>query len=328
MRPFRYHRPANAVDAVAAVSGQPGGKFLGGGTNLVDLMRLGVETPGLLVDVTKLPHDRVEGTAEGGVRIGAAVRNSDLAGNQLVRSRFPVLAEALLAGASGQLRNLATVGGNLLQRTRCAYFQDVTKACNKRSPGTGCPAREGEHHNHAILGHSEHCVATHPSDMAVALAALDAVVHVDHHGGSASIPLSGLYRLPGDQPHRDSVLEHDELVTAVEVPPLPAGARSRYRKVRERASFSFAVVSVAAAVELDGGVVRQARLALGGVAHVPWRASVAERALRGRPATGDSFARAAEAELAAARPLRDNGYKVTLARNLIVRTLTELVEAR
>jgi xanthine dehydrogenase YagS FAD-binding subunit len=328
MRPFRYHRPASAVDAVAALSGQPGGRFLGGGTNLVDLMRLGVEMPGLLVDVTKLPHDRVDGTAEGGVRIGAAVRNGDLAGNQLVRSRFPVLAEALLAGASGQLRNLATVGGNLLQRTRCAYFQDVTKACNKRAPGTGCPAREGEHHNHAILGHSEHCVATHPSDMAVALAALDAVVHVAHRGGSASIPLSGLYRLPGDQPHRDTVLEHDELVTAVEVPPLPAGARSRYSKVRERASFSFAVVSVAAAVELDGGVVRQARLALGGVAHVPWRASLAERALRGQPATRDGFARAAEAELAAARPLRDNGYKVALARNLIVRTLTELVEAR
>jgi xanthine dehydrogenase YagS FAD-binding subunit len=327
MRPFRYHRPANAVEAVAALAGQPEARFLGGGTNLVDLMRLGVETPQLLVDVTRLPHDRVEGTAEGGVRIGAAVRNSDLAANQLVRSRFPVLAEALLAGASGQLRNLATVGGNLMQRTRCAYFQDVTKPCNKRAPGTGCPAREGEHHNHAILGHSEHCVATHPSDMAVALAALDTVVHVDHTGGAAAIPLSGLYRLPGDRPHRDTVLERDELITAVEVPPLPEAARSRYRKVRERASFSFAVVSVAAAVELDGGVVRQARLALGGVAHAPWRAGVAERALRGQPATDESFARAAEAELAAARPLRDNGYKVTLARNLIVRTLTELVEA-
>jgi xanthine dehydrogenase YagS FAD-binding subunit len=327
MRPFRYHRAGTAVEAVAALAGEPGAKFLGGGTNLVDLMRLGVETPPLLVDVTKLPHDRVEGTAAGGVRIGAAVRNSDLAGNQLVRSRFPVLAEALLAGASGQLRNLATVGGNLMQRTRCAYFQDVTKACNKRAPGTGCPAREGEHHNHAILGHSEHCVATHPSDMAVALAALDAMVHVDHRGGRATIPLSGLYRLPGDEPHRDTVLAHGELITAVEVPPLPDGARSRYRKVRERASFSFAVVSVAAAVELDGGVVRRARLALGGVAHVPWRAAVAERALQGQRATRENFARGADAELAAARPLRDNGYKVTLARNLIVRTLSDLVEA-
>jgi xanthine dehydrogenase YagS FAD-binding subunit len=256
------------------------------------------------------------------------VRNSDLAADPLVRSRFPLLAQAVLAGASGQLRNLATVGGNLLQRTRCTYFQDVTKPCNKRAPGSGCPARDGEHHNLAILGHSEHCVATHPSDMAVALAALDAVVHVDRTGGAATIPLSRLYRLPGDQPQRDTVLDHDELVTAVEVPPLGFAARSRYRKVRERASFSFAVVSLAAAVEIDGGLVRDARLALGGVAHLPWRASVAEEALRGQPATEDSFARAAEAELAAARPLRDNGYKVPLARNLIVRTLAELVEAR
>jgi xanthine dehydrogenase YagS FAD-binding subunit len=327
MRPFRYHRAETAVEAVAALAGEPGARFLGGGTNLVDLMRLGVETPPLLVDVGKLPHDRVEGTAAGGVRIGAAVRNSDLAGNQLVRSRFPVLAEALLAGASGQLRNLATVGGNLMQRTRCAYFQDVTKVCNKRAPGTGCSAREGEHHNHAILGHSEHCVATHPSDLAVALAALDAAVDVDHGGGRATVPLSGLYRLPGDEPHRDTVLGHGELITAVEVPPLPDGARSHYRKVRERASFSFAVVSVAAAVELDDGVVRRARLALGGVAHVPWRAAVAERLLQGQPATRERFARAAEAELAAARPLRDNGYKVTLARNLIVQTLSGLAEA-
>jgi xanthine dehydrogenase YagS FAD-binding subunit len=252
------------------------------------------------------------------------VRNSDLAADSLVRREHPLLAEALLAGASGQLRNLATVAGNLLQRTRCPYFQDVTKPCNKRWPGSGCPAIEGEHRNLAILGHSEACVATHPSDMAVALAALGAEVHVAGPDGERTIPMPGLHRLPGDEPQRDTVLAPAELITAVTLPPPLAGARSRYRKVRERASFSFALVSVAAILELDGGRVRDCRIALGGVAHAPWRAERAEAALRGEPAGRDAFARAAEAELSAARPLRDNGYKVALARNVLVRTLEEL----
>jgi xanthine dehydrogenase YagS FAD-binding subunit len=238
-----------------------------------------------------------------------------------------MLAQAVLMGASGQVRNLATVGGNLLQRTRCVYFQDVTKPCNKRAPGSGCPAREGDHRNLAILGHSDACVATHPSDMAVALAALGAVVHVQGRNGSRSIPLVGLHRLPGDEPDRDTVLEHGELITSVEVPALPFARRSRYRKVRDRASFAFAVVSIAAALDVAGGVVRDARVAFGGVAHRPWRASTAEDVLRGAPATEASFARAADAELAEARPLRDNGFKVPLARNLLVHTLTQLTEA-
>jgi xanthine dehydrogenase YagS FAD-binding subunit len=327
VRPFRYERAVDAAAAVALLAGSPRARFLGGGTNLVDLMRLGVEEPDLVVDVTGLPYGRIEETAGGGLRIGAAVRNSDLASDRLVRERYPVLAEALLDGASGQLRNLATVGGNLLQRTRCRYFQDVTKPCNKRAPGSGCPAREGEHRNLAILGWSERCVATHPSDMAVALAALDAVVQVEGTQGARSIPLTELHRLPGTEPQRDTVLERGELITAIEVPALGLARRSRYVKVRERASFSFALVSVAAALEVDDGTVRDVRVALGGVAHKPWRATRAEQALRGAPATGESFARAAEAELAQARPLRDNAYKLPVARNLIVRTLLELKEA-
>lgn len=327
MRPFRYERAVDAAAAVALLAGSPRARFLGGGTNLVDLMRLGVEEPDLLVDVSGLPYDRIETSAGGGLRIGAAVRNSDLASDRLVRERYPVLAEALLDGASGQLRNLATVGGNLLQRTRCRYFQDVTKPCNKRDPGSGCPAREGEHRNLAILGWSERCVATHPSDMAVALAALDAVVHVDGPRGARSIPLTELHRLPGEEPQRDAVLERDELITVVELPALDLARRSRYVKVRERASFAFAVVSVAAALDVDDGTVRDVRVALGGVAHKPWRATLVEATLRGAAATRESFARAAEAELAQARPLRDNAYKLPLAHNLIVRTLLELKEA-
>ncbi|HZA84895.1 MAG TPA: xanthine dehydrogenase family protein subunit M [Actinomycetes bacterium] len=327
MRPFRYERAVDPTAAVALLEGSPRARFLGGGTNLVDLMRLGVEQPDLLVDVTGLPYDRIEAGAGGGLRIGAAVRNSDLASDRLVRERYPVLAQALLDGASGQLRNLATVGGNLLQRTRCRYFQDVTKPCNKRDPGSGCPAREGEHRNLAILGWSERCVATHPSDMAVALAALDAVVHVEGARGPRSIPLTELHRLPGEEPQRDTVLEHGELITVVELPALDLARRSRYVKVRERASFAFALVSVAAALDVDDGTVREVRVALGGVAHRPWRATRAEQVLRGAPATRESFARAADAELAQARPLRDNAYKLPLARNLIVRTLLDLKEA-
>jgi xanthine dehydrogenase YagS FAD-binding subunit len=328
VRPFQYERVVDADSALAALVRSPDAKFLGGGTNLVDLMRLGVETPATLIDVTRLPNHGVQETDGGGVLIGAAVRNSELAADRLVRERYPALAEALLAGASGQLRNRATVGGNLLQRTRCLYFQDVTKPCNKREPGSGCPAREGTHRDLAILGHSEHCVATQPSDMAVALAAFDAVVHVVAPAGERRIPLVDFHRLPGDEPQRDTVLARDELITAVELPPLDMAAHSTYRKVRERASFSFALVSLAAALDASDGTIREARLALGGVAHKPWRAHVAEAALRGAPATEETYVRAADAELAQAQPLRDNGYKVPLARNLIVRTLVELTEQR
>jgi xanthine dehydrogenase YagS FAD-binding subunit len=325
MKPFRYEQPADAAAAVAMLAREPGAKVLGGGTNLVDLMRLGVETPATLVDVTRLPFDGIEETPDGGLRIGASVRNSDLAANELVQSRYPLLSQAVCGGASGQLRNQATVGGNLLQRTRCLYFQDVTLPCNKREPGSGCPALEGEHRNLAIIGWSEHCVATHPSDMAVALAALDAVVRVVGSKGERTLPLLGFHRLPGDEPERDTVLEHDELVTWVELPALALARHSLYRKVRERASFSFAIVSVAAALAIDDDIVRDARLALGGVAHMPWRATTAEAELRGAPATAESFARAAEAELSLSRPLRDNGYKLQLVRNVIAQTLQELV---
>ncbi len=327
MRPFRFERAADAERAVALLDGEPEARYLGGGTNLVDLMRLGVETPGILVDVTRLAnHDRIEDTDEGGLRIGAAVSNSELAADPRVREHYPVLSSAVLHGASGQLRNLATVGGNLLQRTRCAYFTDVTKPCNKRQPGSGCPAREGNHHNHAILGHSEHCVATHPSDMAVALAALEATVHVQGKQGMRTIPLPGLHRLPDGEPQRDTILEPDDLITAVELaPPGPAETRQRYRKVRERRSFAFALVSVAIVLTLDGDDVADVRIALGGVAHAPWRASRAEEALRGQgPITRERVESAARTELEQAEPLRDNAYKVELARNLIASTLLEV----
>jgi xanthine dehydrogenase YagS FAD-binding subunit len=328
VRPFGYLVPPDPAAAIAAVTGRPGAAFLAGGTNLVDLMKLGVAAPDLLVDVTGLLPGRIEPVAGGGLLIGAGVRNSDLAADPRVRARFPALAQAVLAGASGQLRNMATVGGNLLQRTRCLYFQDVTKPCNKRVPGSGCPARAGDHRNLAILGGSPHCVATHPSDMAVALAALDAVVHVEGPAGPRAVPitgpLGGLYRLPGDRPDRETTLERGDLITAVELPGLGFAARSAYRKVRDRASYAFGVASVAAALDVSGGVVRDARIALGAVAPVPWRARTAERVLAGRPATAEWFGRAADAELAGAAPLPDNAFKVTLVRNIVVRMLGEL----
>jgi len=325
VRPFEYERASEPAGAVAALRERgDGAMYLGGGTNLVDLMKLGVETPSTLVDVSKLPLREIQERDDGGLRIGAAVRNSELAGDLRVRERYPVLALSLLSGASGQLRNLATVGGNLLQRTRCSYFQDVSKPCNKRSPGSGCPAREGDHRNLAIIGHSPGCVATHPSDMAVALAALDAAVEVQTAEGERTIFVRELHRLPADEPQRDTVLEPGDLITAVAVPPLAFGARSTYRKVRDRASFSFAVVSVAAALDIADGVVRDCRLALGGVAHKPWHAARAEEALRGRPASEQSFLAAADAELEQAEPLRDNAFKVPLARAVIARTLMEL----
>jgi xanthine dehydrogenase YagS FAD-binding subunit len=327
VRPFQFERATDADQAVALISGDPEARYLGGGTNLVDLMRLGVETPATLIDVARLggAQREIGDTPSGGLRIGAAVTNSELAVDARVRARYPVLSEAVLHGASGQLRNLATVGGNLLQRTRCAYFTDVTKSCNKREPGSGCPAREGHHHNHAILGHSEHCVATHPSDMAVALAALGATVHVQGRGGARTIPIPGLHRLPEDDPSRDTVLEPGELITAVELAPPPEPAtRQRYRKVRERRSFAFALVSAAVVLALDGERASEVRIALGGVAHAPWRATRAEQALNGGPITEERAVAAAHAELEQAQPLRENAYKVELARNLIVRTLLEL----
>ncbi|MDQ0814795.1 xanthine dehydrogenase YagS FAD-binding subunit [Streptomyces sp. B3I7] len=326
MKEFGYQRADDISGAVALLGTDPDARFLGGGTNLVDLMKSGVERPGLLVDVRRLPLDRVEPTPDGGLRIGATVTNSDLAVHPEVRRRYPVLTQAVLAGASGQLRNMATVGGNLLQRTRCGYFTDVTKACNKREPGSGCPAIEGEHHNHAILGASDHCVATHPSDMGVALTALDAVVTYETADGPGELPLADFYLPVGDTPHRETALPPGALITGVIVPPAPVAARSRYRKVRERASYAFAIGSVAAALDVSDGVVREVRLAFGAVASRPWRARAAERALTGAPADAENFAAAADAELAAARPLRDNSYKVTLMRNLVVAVLTELAE--
>jgi len=325
MNPFRYERAHDASSAVALLAQEPGGVFLAGGTNLVDHLRLGVRQPDLLIDISHLPFDRIEPLPDGGVRIGALVRNSDLAADRTIRTRYPLLAQALLAGASGQLRNLATTtGGNLLQRTRCVYFQDITRPCNKRIPGSGCPAREGYHRELAILGASEACIATHPSDMAVALVALDAVVRVLGPQGERTIPLVDFYRLPGEEPQRDTVLSHGELITAVDLPELSFTTRSHYRKIRDRASYAFALVSVAAALDVADGVVRDVRLALGGVAPRPWRATKAEAVLRGAPATGEVFGRAAEAELAEAQPLPGNAFKVPLARNTLVRTLLDL----
>src|SRR3954464_3198151 len=326
MKEFGYERVHDVSGAVALLGDDPDARYLGGGTNLVDLMKCGVEEPTRLVDVRGLPLDRVEVTGDGGLRIGATVTNSDLAAHPEVRRRYPALAQAVLAGASGQLRNMATVGGNLLQRTRCGYFADVTKPCNKRVPGSGCPAIEGEHHNHAILGASEHCVATHPSDMGVALTAFDAVVTYETADGPGELPLADFYLPVGDTPHRETALPPGALITGVTLPPAPVAARSRYRKVRERASYAFAIGSIAAALDVRDGVVRDVRLAFGAVASRPWRAREAERALIGGPPSPEAFAAAAEAELAAARPLPHNAYKVPLIADLVVSVLTELTE--
>lgn len=323
MRPFDYARPTDIGGALALMS-RPGTVPLGGGTNLVDLMKLGVARPSALVDITHLGLDAVEAMPDGGLRIGAGVRNSDLAADRLVRERFPVLTMALLSAASGQLRNMATVGGNLLQRTRCLAFMDPSKACNKREPGTGCSAIEGISRDLAVLGTSALCVATAPGDMAVPLAALDAIVHFETVDGPGSLRVDAFYRLPGEHPERDTELPAGALITAVELPGLPFAAVSTYRKARDRASYAFALVSVAAALDVQDGVVRDVRLALGGVAHKPWRARAAEDVLRGAAATAEVFGRAADAELAAATPLADNAFKVPLARRLVLSTLSEL----
>lgn len=324
MKEFGYVRPVDAAEAVATTYADANAKYLGGGTNLVDLMKLGVETPSLLVDITGLPFEQVEGSDDGGLHIGALARNSDIAVDRLVRDRFPLLSEALLSGASGQLRNTATAGGNLLQRTRCGYFTDISKPCNKRQPGAGCSAREGEHHNSAILGASPHCVATHPSDFAVALAALDARVEVQSPVGAREVALCDFYLPVGDTPHREIALEQGDLITAILVPAPPTAARSRYRKVRERASYAFAMGSIAALVAVEDGTIRDIRIAIGAVASMPWRARQAEAALSDVAPSADSFAAAADLELAHARPLPGNTYKVSLVRDLIVATLSEL----
>lgn len=326
MTPFSYRRADNVADAIR-LGGAANAKFLGGGTNLVDLMREAIERPSALIDVTGLDNGIVD-TEAGGLKIGAAVRNSALAADRRVRSNFPVLTRAIVAGASAQIRNMATVGGNLLQRTRCTYFyDDAGSACNKRLPGQGCDARHGFHRYHAILGASEQCVATHPSDMAVALVALDAVVHLEGSGGVRSIALKDFYRLPGERPDMETHLKPGELITAIELPPLALAHNSTYRKVRDRASYAFALISVAAALEVKDGRITDVRLALGGVAHKPWRALKAESALIGRPASDVSFLAAADAELSDAVPLPLNAFKIELARRTITAVLSGLTIA-
>ena len=326
MTPFTFTRAPDLADTIQR-AGVAGAKYLGGGTNLVDLMRETLEQPTALVDVTGL-SSTIEESDDGGLLIGAATRNTALAEHRLVRTRYPALARAILAGASPQIRNMATVGGNILQRTRCTYFYDADGSrCNKRSPGQGCDAVDGFTRIHAILGASPACVATHPSDMCVALAALDATVHLKGPAGSRTLPFTDLHRLPGETPNIETVLTRGELITAVTLPVLPFVARSTYRKVRDRSSYAFALVSVAAALEVENGTVKDVRLALGGVAHKPWRAWKAEAALRGGPATAEAFDAAATAELADAAPLKDNGFKVELARRTMVAVLDALRDA-
>ena len=322
MLDFEYARATDTADAIAR-GGGAATRFLGGGTNLVDLMRETIERPRKLVDVTGLSK-AIEERPDGSVLIGAAATNTAVAEHRAIRERHPLLARAILSGASAQIRNMATVGGNLLQRTRCYYFYDDAARCNKRAPGSGCDAREGFNRIHAILGASPACVATHPSDMCVALAALDALVHVQGPAGARTIPMVDFYRLPGETPEIETVLDQGELIVAVELPAGSAAPRAIYRKVRDRASYAFALVSVAATLDVADGRVAGVRLALGGVAHKPWRAAKAEAALIGGPATEEAFRAAAQAELAEAVPLRDNGFKIELAKRTITATLMEL----
>ena len=323
MSPFIFTRATDAAEAIR-LGGQPHAKYLGGGTNLVDLMRETIERPASLVDVTGL-SGTIEERPDGSLLIGAAARNTAVAEHRAVRTRYPVLSRAIVAGASAQIRNMATVGGNLLQRTRCTYFYDDDGSrCNKRTPGQGCDAIDGFNRIHAILGASSACVATHPSDMCVALAALGAIVHVQGTKGSRTLPMTGLHRLPFDHPEMETLLAAGELITAVELPALPMAAHSTYRKVRDRSSYAFALVSVAAALELDGDTITDVRLALGGVAHKPWRADKAEASMKGKPATEETFRAAAAAELADAKPLRDNAFKIELAQRTIVAVLGSL----
>src|SRR5476651_2909867 len=320
MNPFHYSKPADVQEAVHLVS--PASRFIAGGTNLLDLMKENISRPDHLIDITGLPLRDVEETADGGLMIGALVSNADLAWHPVIEARYPLLSQAILAGASPQLRNMASTGGNLLQRTRCYYFYDAAVPCNKREPGSGCPARVGLNRIHAILGASDQCVATHPSDMCVALAALDARVHVQGRGGARVIEFADFHRLPGDAPQRDNQLADDELITAIELPVDHLAAHSHYLKIRDRASYAFALVSVAAALELDGNTVRTAHIALGGVAHKPWRATATEQALTGQPLSRDTLRSAAALAVRDARSYRDNGFKIELAQRAIIRAVS------
>jgi xanthine dehydrogenase YagS FAD-binding subunit len=324
MKNFAYARAEDAETAVELITQNQNAKFLGGGTNLVDLMRENIEQPDYLLDVTGLPFAQIEEMPGGGVSIGALVRNSHLAANQMIRESYPVLSQAILMGASGQIRNMAMTGGNLMQRTRCYYFYTAAACCNKREPGTGCDAMEGFNRMHAILGASDACIATHPSDMCVALAALDATVRVRGKGGERTIPIVDFHRLPKETPQTDTNLQPDELITAVELPPLSFARNSLYRKVRDRASYAFALVSIAAALEVVDGTIKNVRLALGGVAHKPWRAFAAEKILVGAQASEDTFKAAAAEELKAARGYKYNSFKIELAQRTIVSVLKAL----
>ncbi len=326
MRPFTYSRANNPALATKALADNPMARFLAGGTNLLDLMKEDVERPTALIDIAGLPLTDVKtittGVHKGGLSIGGLGKNTDAANHPLIRQHYPLLTQAILAGASGQIRNMATNGGNLLQRTRCPYFYEVAMPCNKREPGSGCGARDGINRMHAIFGWSEQCVAVYPSDMAVALAALEAVVRVRGAGGQErSIPLADFHRLPGDQPERDTNLNHGELITAIDLPPSPFATRSYYLKVRDRASYAFALVSVAAALTVQDNKIAQVRLVMGGVAHKPWRAQKAEQMLVGQAPTADNFKRAADAEMADARPLAYNRFKVELGNRSLVLAL-------
>jgi xanthine dehydrogenase YagS FAD-binding subunit len=323
---FQYARATDVADAVRQIASDPAAKFIAGGTNLIDLMKENVERPTRLIDITRLPLKTVEQTAEGGLRIGALVPNADLAYHPLIAQRYPILASAILAGASQQLRNMASTSGNLLQRTRCYYFYDTATPCNKREPGSGCSAINGLNRMHAILGTSDACIATHPSDMCVALAALEAKVHVAGPSGERTIAFADFHRLPGDTPERDTNLERNEIVTAVELPPRGFAANYTYLKIRDRLSYAFALVSIAAALELDGTTIKEARLALGGVAHKPWRDAAAEAALRGQPTNPASFSRAADVLLREAKGYEHNSFKLELARRGIVRALTQAAQ--
>ena len=325
MNNFAFVRPAGPAAAVEALSANPGHRLLGGGTNLVDLMREEIEHPTMLVDVSRM-MDAVVPLPDGGIRIGASVRNSALAAHPEIRSRYPVLSQAILNGASGQIRNMATTAGNVMQRTRCTYFYDGAAHCNKRVAGAGCDAREGSSRNHAILGASPDCIATHPSDLCVALVALDASVNVDGPAGPRTIPMTEFHRLPGATPQRETALDAGDMITSVDLPPLPFAQCSLYLKARDRASYAFALVSVAAALQLREGRIVEVRLALGGVAHKPWRAFTAERLLLGQVADASTFLRAAQAELASAAPTRLNEFKVQLGQNLLVDALAQLTQ--
>jgi xanthine dehydrogenase YagS FAD-binding subunit len=320
---FQYTRANDVADAVRQMSVDPTAKFIAGGTNLIDLMKEEVERPSRLIDISRLPLRSVEATPDGGLRIGALVANSDLAYHPLITQRYPMLGSAILAGASAQLRNMASTGGNLLQRTRCAYFYDVATPCNKRQPGSGCSAIAGLNRMHAILGTSDACIATHPSDMCVALAALDATVHVAGPAGTRALAFADFHRLPENTPQRDTNLQPNEIVTAVELPARGFAANHSYLKIRDRLSYAFALVSVAAGRELEGDAIKEARLALGGVAHKPWRDPTVEAALRGQPADPSTFARAADVMLRDAKGFEHNAFKIELARRAIVRALTQ-----